>query len=274
MRIDPISWILLPLSLLWLALVGATATGSMIIAVDRQEPLRPTLPWIAMVAREAGARMLFWLSRPIGWIASHPVQTPDNNREGMRNSDGRSRNPVLLIAGNRENRAAMAMLRTYLGARGFSWVWAVDSEHTLGLEAAAGALAAHAKTLRDASGAEGIDLVAHGTGGLVAAWFARHLDVDGTAKRLVTIGTPWGGTRTSIFEASPVREEIAYGAALLDGLVPDIPTHSIYSSDDPIVVPADSAAPEGVQTFEVPWAGHAEMLLSARVFRAVEAALH
>jgi hypothetical protein len=48
----------------------------------------------------------------------------------------------------------------------------------------------------------------------------------------------------------------------------------VFSPDDPVVVPASSAIPpHGGQAVRVEECGHVEMLVSARVFRAVQAAL-
>lgn len=256
---------MLPLGL-WLTMLGATLAGLVVLAVDRGEPLRFRAPLIALAAREASARALFWLARPIGWTASSPVQVPIPDESPPTR-------PVLLVPGISTNRSSMSLLRTFLQARGFDWVWAVNPPHGQGLASGAQQLGRLVEELKATSGATQIDLVAHGSGGLVAAWYARHLDEDGRIRRLVTLGTPWKGTRMSIFRSGPLQEETRYGSPTLDDLVPAVPTTSIWSPDDPTVIPTSSALPDGVESVEISYAGHTEMLMSARAFRAVQAAL-
>lgn len=260
------SWLLVLPIALWLTMLGATLAGLVVLAVDRGEPVRFQLPLVSLVAREASARAVFWLSRPLGWISSSPVQVPTSVEFPISR-------PVLLVPGLSQNRSALAFLRTFLNARGFVWVWAVNPPHREGLAIGAEQLGRQIDRLCKESGAAQIDLVGHGSGGLVAAWYARHLDGDERIRRLVTLGTPWGGTRMSIFRRGAMQEETAHGSPTLDGLVPTVPTYSIWSADDPTVVPSASALPDGVESVEILTAGHAEMLISARAFRAVQAAL-
>lgn len=264
--IDIVSWLLvLPLGL-WLTMVAATLAGLVVLAVERGEPVRFQLPLVSLVAREASARAVFWMARPLGWTASSPVQVPVP-------ADSPTTRPVLLVPGLSQNRAAMSFLRTFLNARGYDWVWAVNPPHHDGLAAGAEALSRQVDELKRRSGAKQIDLVGHGSGGLVAAWYVRHLDEQGTVRRLVTLGTPWRGTRMSVFRKGVLQEETRFGSATLDDLVPGVPTWSIWSADDPTVVPSSSALPDGVESVEILTSGHTEMLMSARAFRAVQAAL-
>ena len=69
-------------------------------------------------------------------------------------------------------------------------------------------------------------------------------------------------------------DEVRFGSHALDGLwPPPVPTTCIHSPDDPVVVPASSAAPAGGELVAVESGGHLDLLLSARVYRAVQVAL-
>ncbi len=95
-----------------------------------------------------------------------------------------------------------------------------------------------------------------------------------TASAASTLGTPWEGTRLAVFFRGPHALECLYGAHHLDGLAPPaVQTFSIWGEDDPFVVPATSALPEGVEGVRLQAAGNMDLLVSARAFRAVEAAL-
>jgi len=151
---------------------------------------------------------------------------------------------------------------------------AAAARETAALASRMQALGGEALAEAAARGAAEVDLVGFGTGGLVAAWYLRH---HGPAKvrRLITIGTPWRGTKLAVFSRAPEAPEIKFGAHALDGLCPPpVPTVCIWSPDDPVVVPATSAVPEhGVDAVRVEAGGHVDLLLSARVYRAVQAAL-
>lgn len=261
-------WLLvLPVGLL-LTMAAASFAGFVVLAVDRGEPVVFDRRVLSLMVRESVARALLFVLRPFSVADSGPVLAPAVG-------PARDALPVLMVPGASTHRAAMGFLRTFLVRRGFRWVWAVNPDHArMGLAAGAERLAEHVARLKRESGAPQIDLVGHGSGGLVAAWYVRHLDTERAVRRLVTVGTPWRGTRMSVFRRGRLGEETRYGAHLLDDLAPP-PAHavSIWSPDDPTCIPSASAVVPGVESVEVESAGHAEMLLSARVFRAVQAAL-
>ncbi|MCB9694105.1 MAG: hypothetical protein H6736_20035 [Alphaproteobacteria bacterium] len=256
---------MLPIGL-WITMLMGSLAGFVALGVERGERVVFDGRLLSLIVRESVARSLFWLLLPLGMVSSAPVGVPI-----VGEATGA---PVLLVPGSSVNRGALAFLRTFLIHRGMAWVWAVNPrQHHTGIVEAAQALEVDVVRLATESGRPQVDLVAFGTGGLVAAWYARHLDTAGRIRRVVTIGTPWRGTKLSVFRRGRLGEDTSYGAHLLDDLVPSVPTVSIWSSDDPTVIPSSSAAPEGVQSVEIEAAGHAEMLVSARVFRAVRAAL-
>jgi triacylglycerol esterase/lipase EstA (alpha/beta hydrolase family) len=234
---------------------------------DTGQPALVDRRTVAVVLREACARSLFTVLAPLGY-----------DRAIARSLAGVAEHrlpPVLLLPGLDAGRASLMPLSTFLRQRGWAWVWITHRggrDSTLAERAEA--LAAEVERYRQQTGAEQIDIVAFGTGGLLAAWFLKHHDTGGV-RRLVTIATPWQGTRIAVFQRGRAALEVLPDSHLLDGLLPDrVPTTCIWSPDDPIVVPTTSAVPDaGVQTVRIEGAGHLEMLLSARVYRAVQAAL-
>ncbi len=261
--------LLLPLAWFgWMLLVATV--GVCVQAADRNQPLSVDARLIALVAREAGARALLGVA---GWFTfgrPDPMPSPVSPNRPLRRSP-----PVLLLPGLGWSRASLAPLRTFLVRRGFPWVWAVDRGGVdFPLAAEAEALGHRIEELCRSSGSPSVDVVAFGTGGLVAAWYLRH---HGAARvrRLVTMGTPWQGTRLAVFRGGRAVGEVRFGSHALDGLwPPPVPTTCIHSPDDPVVVPASSAAPAtGGELVAVEAAGHVDLLLSARVYRAVQVAL-
>lgn len=234
---------------------------------DAGQPATVDRRTLAVIVREACARSLFTVLAVLGW-----ARAPARSLAGVAEH---RLPPVLLLPGLDAGRASLMPLQTFLRQRGWSWVWITHRggrDSTLAERAEA--LAEELERYRSETGAEAIDVVAFGTGGLLAAWCLKHHDID-IVRRLVTIGTPWEGTRIAVFQRGRSALEVLPDSHLLDGLLPDrVPTTCIWSPDDPIVVPTRSAVPEaGAQTVRIEGAGHLEMLLSARVFRAVQAAL-
>ncbi|MCA9488454.1 MAG: alpha/beta fold hydrolase [Myxococcales bacterium] len=264
--------LLLMLSLLlwfgWALLLAAV--GIAVQAADRNEPVAVDARLIALAAREAGARVTL---TALGWMAfgrSRPVPVAPGDGQVVRRTP-----PVLLVPGLTWSRASLWPLRTFLRRRGFSWVWATDrGGRERPLAAEANDLARTVEELARAAGTDRVDIVAFSTGGLVAAWYLRHHGSD-RVRRLVTLGTAWKGTRMAVFGRGRGVEELRFGGHALDGLwPPPVPTTCVHSPDDPVVVPASSAAPEhGGDVVAVESAGHVDMLMSARVYRAVQVAL-
>jgi triacylglycerol esterase/lipase EstA (alpha/beta hydrolase family) len=241
--------------------------GFVVLLVERGEPVHIDARTVSIYVREAVARTWFSLSRPFGAWGVRPVA---GGPPSVRKSP-----PILLVPGYAQNRSSLAWLHRFLLARGFRWVWAVNHpRRNAGLAERAAALGQRVAELRAATGAEQVDIIGHSLGGLVAAWYCRRLGGEAHVRRLVTIGTPWRGTRLAIFAREPVAREISYGSHVLDGLAPPgVSAVSIWSPDDPVVVPSQSAVADGVESVCVDSAGHHELLVSARVFRAVLAAL-
>jgi triacylglycerol lipase len=259
--------LLLPPAVLIAACIGVAAGGWVVLAADRAEPVRFGAREIAVLVREGCVRALFIVLSPIGWVdalAPGPATRPDPHKL-----------PVLLVTGRGMNRTAFAFLQVFLAERGFTMTWSINPPPgDLGLGEQAEALARRVDDLCRATGAERIDVVAHSLGGLVAAWYVRHLDGARKVRRLVTLGTPWKGTRTAVFGRGRVAAESTYGSPLLESLAPPpVPTVAIWSPDDPVVVPSSSAMPQGADSVCIDGLGHVDLLASALAFRAVVAAL-
>ncbi len=246
-----------------------TAAGLVVQLAERGDPARLDARLAAVWTREALARALCTAMIPLGWGDRGPRQADVDSRT--------QRHAVLMIPGLDGNRSQLALLRLFLVRRGWAWVWPVNRGDRGGVLAAeATLLAQRIETLQRASGSDRVDLVAFSTGGLVAAWALRHNpELHARVGRLVTIGTAWRGTRLAVFGRTPGHREIAFGSHVLDGLCPPpVLTVCIWSPDDPGVVPAESALPDhGVESVRLGGSGHVELLFSARVYRAVQAAL-
>jgi len=259
-------WLLLPPTILLVWTLLQSFGCFVVLAAERGEPVRLEARGVALWVREGMARFLCWMVWPLSWLERPPRRAREPDAE---------RTPLLLLPDYRMPSTTLSFLRTFLVRRGWSWVWPIGwSSSELSIAELAADLEVAVVRLQQASGHRQVDIVAHGLGGLVAAWYLRHHDGASSVHRLVTFGTPWSGTRMAVFGRGRICRELGYQASLLDELTPPpVPTVSVWSPDDPLVVPSSSAVPPGVESVRVDGAGHVEMLVSARVFRAVGAAL-
>lgn len=243
---------------------GVTAAAFVPLLADRGKPARPGRKEIGTLSRETMGKVLFWSTAFVGWFRGRP---PGGG--GLSHDD----RPLLLISDTTHGRHSLFALSTFLRRRGHPCVWPVST--------GSGGLAERAERVRDRveellleTGAPQVDIVAHGVGGLVAAWFLRHLDGQARVRHLVTMGTPWKGTRMAAFARGPIAGETLPQTPLLDDLSPaPVPTTCIWGSLDPMVLPRESAVAEGATSVRLSGAGHVDLLLSARAFRAVHSAL-
>jgi triacylglycerol esterase/lipase EstA (alpha/beta hydrolase family) len=258
-----VDWLLLPPA----ALIGAEIAVSFgawrVLAADRGEPVRAGAHEIATIVREGCLRSLFRVISPLGWGWVGPDTAPG------------TRLPVLFVPGHRWNRSAFWWLGLFLQNRGWGVTWAVNHRAgDWGVSELAEDLGRQIELLCKATGSERIDVVGHGMGGVVAAWYARHLDGARRVRKLVTLGTPWGGTRQAVFLGGRKAEELRLQNPLLSTLSPPaVPTVAVWSPDDSFVIPSASAVPQGAESVRIEGAAHADLLVSAKAFRAVQAAL-
>jgi triacylglycerol lipase len=259
--------LLLPPAALLVASALPAASGFVVQSVER----RARVPWsrgrIATLSRETAAQALFSALRPLPW----PVALPSPPTAPTRAAE----TPILLVPCPLRGRASMAFLATFLRSRGaVVWTSAPLTAPDHGLADQAAHLDRQLDELLVHTGAPRADLVCHGIGGLAAAWLLRHGDRADRVHRLVTMGTPWAGTRMAAFLPGRAAVETRPEAHHLDGLRPPcVPTVSIWCPDDPAIVPAEAAIADPLASVAIEGAGHAGLLLSARSFRAVWDAL-
>lgn len=181
--------------------------------------------------------------------------------------------PVLLIHGFVCSRAVWRPLLARLRAAGIGPVRAVSFEPLFGDIAAHGArLERELRGLQGRSGGKRVCIVAHSTGGLIARSILRSIG-SGLIEQLVTIATPHHGTRLARL-AAPFPwvgpRQLACGSEFLRGLNADPASTAtaitcLYSLQDNIVFPAETATLPEARCHALQGLGHMQLLESGRV---------
>lgn len=184
---------------------------------------------------------------------------------------GSGRPPVLLIHGYGCSRAAWWWQRRRLEAAGWS-VATINLEPLYtSIENYVEPLSRRVDEVLAQSGAKRLVVVGHSMGGLVArAYLRRH----GVSKvlRLVTLGTPHGGSELAKMGAGENARQMRPGSpwlAALASAVPPLDRLVIFSAHDNYVLPQANLEWPGAQRQTIDGLGHLAMLFSPRVAQAL-----
>lgn len=258
----------------WLALlIVAPALGSALLVLGAYciqatwlgQRVRLRKEHLSCYAREVAVHWIYGLTAAFGLVQPPPRPF------GPALDPEEGEVPVLLVPGYGVNRACMFWLAAWLRRRGWRWVWPVTPRpRGGGVFGYAVRLNEQVDRLRAVSGAERVDLVAHSMGGVVVACMLLQLGGAQRVRRVITLGTPWAGSRLGVFGRLAEARDMTPGSPLLGALGPlPVPVVSLFSRWDHMVVPVESAWVPWAEMVEIPRCGHLEMLYSARVARAV-----
>jgi hypothetical protein len=242
--------IILP-TLALLAAIAITLVGVIVSVVHRQENFHITKSLLTIIAREASARVLFFILRPVS-----PLISNERNAE------------LWLVCDAQHPRSSFLFLSIFLRQRGVL-------TRIVSLSGKRLALAARAEQLKQAlerhnRNNQAITLVCFDTAGVVAAWAVQHLALSNHCNKIISIGTPWQGTQMAVFGRAIASVEVKTNSPKLDSIRDlSVSITSIWSPDDPYIVPAQSACRADTDSAEISGTGHLAMLFSARVMRAV-----
>ncbi len=169
--------------------------------------------------------------------------------------------PVLLVSGYGGSTSSLESLASRLREDGREAIVVPPvGDNTGDLTEQARALDRAARTAI-AAGAPSVDVVGYSAGGVVSRIWVADLDGDAIARRVVTLGSPHGGTEVARLAAGlgagscPLAcRQLATGSDLLDAL-PQAPTGprwvSIWTADDDVVVPSTASRLDGAVNIEL-----------------------
>ena len=261
------------LTIVFIFLVACTLpvfAGATWLAIERGETIRISRTGISWFFRETAANALVSLLLPVGWWPVSP-RHKGKQRDIADTADATPRVPVLLVHGYGLNRACFTFLQTYLHTRGWEWVWAINhAPRSSPIPVFAKRLGRSIEQLCEDSGVKQVDIVAHSMGGVVAAYALKEFGYAPRVRRLITMGTPWAGTKAHVFAWRREGIDVAPDSAVIRAIQGfSGETTAIWSRYDHLAIPVESAAPPHADCIEVDNLGHQEMLTSARCFRLV-----
>ena len=179
-----------------------------------------------------------------------------------------------MLHGYAMNRANFVVLARRLAAAGLGPI--VGFEYwTLG-RVAAGArqLGWFVDQVLAETGAREVDLVGHSMGGVVARYYLTLGGGDAHVHRLITLGSPHGGTDVAAIGVGHASRELILGSKLVTRIASAPPLQhaqlTTILSDADVLTPADKQPPiAGAERIVYPDLGHVALLGSRRVADAI-----
>lgn len=230
----------------------------------------PNVHLFRAAAVELAASLLLLAFWPLWILVGASYQAKE---EGEGEAHGR-RHPVVLLHGFAMNRTNWVWLGSRLARRGIGPLYGTTYFSPQSICASALHLQRFVERVRRRENAERVDIVAHSLGGLVARYYIEKLGGAEHVGRLVTIGSPHGGTRIGRlgFLIPSAKESLADSAFYRDlgPVKAGVAYTSVWSRADAIIEPPESAsiAPAGHDcVFDD--LGHLSLLMSPRVLDAV-----
>lgn len=222
----------------------------------------------------AGASLFFceYVALLRAFFILHPFERLFRTMRGATASDART-TPVLLVHGWLCNGGYWQPMIRRL-RRDFCHIYTVNLEPPLaGINRYARDLAQAVDDICVQTKSPQVLLVCHSMGGLVARAYVQRHGGDKRVAKIVTLGTPHHGSRAAWFAAGVNVAQMRPGSAWLESLNaerwPGTPITSIYSVDDNLVVPHQSAHLEFAKNVSLAGIGHLALGFSRRVQKMV-----
>ena len=230
-----------------------------------------TLPWgsnMAALADEFAARFVCF-----NWSQAFPGVAV-----GPDPSGGKGGAPILLVHGYLCNRGVWVTLRRRLTMAGLGPVYTITLEPLFaGIDGLAGKLAARIEAICKETGSPQVMIVAHSMGGMVARAYRVQSGAQNRIAGLATLGTPHHGSHLARWaigkNARQLRAHSEWIKTLEDleavAASGRVPTLSIYSLNDDLVYPPESAVLAWAENVPVAGVGHMGLVFSEPVAKRI-----
>lgn len=191
--------------------------------------------------------------------------------------------PVILIHGLGGSAGNFALLRAMLFVKGHTHVHCFDYRRHRSMQTVIPAFTAYVKTVSAAHPhAEGVTIIAHSMGGLIARHAAHDEDVLNAVHHLITLGTPHHGTHLARWGGAQYVRELRPDSPYIRDLYVEalrkrertlLRITSFWTPRDVMVLPAQSSVLEGATNIEIAEATHLSWLSKPKLTRQIIAAL-
>ncbi|RJO74560.1 MAG: alpha/beta fold hydrolase [Myxococcales bacterium] len=186
--------------------------------------------------------------------------------------------PLIFVHGLGGNRGNFLLMALYLRLYGRKRSYKIHFDPGQTIEQMAVALAHFIQDVRQATGSESVDLIAHSMGGLVARLALSEPGLDGAARTLITMGAPHKGTYSARFANTEVTRALRPDSELMRRLAAmgwpkGVRGATFFSRNDLFVLPAESATAEGAEAVDATPFTHYSYLIDPRCFVKVAQAL-
>ena len=156
-----------------------------------------------------------------GWLPSRPTQNPNPKVNHP---------PILLVPGYGLNRMSMFVISVYLKRLGYEWVWSIN--HPVQKDdvlAFAEELDEKIRWYCHYTQANEVTVIAHSMGGIVSNLAIQNH--NSPVKKLISIGTPWKGTKLYMFGLGKHVRQLAPTHPIIEKMiVPTVPHLSLWKS--------------------------------------------
>ena len=196
------------------------------------------------------------------------------------NFDNQIKNPILLIHGYLHNSVVWFYHGKKLKNKGFGPIYTISLKKPFSsIESQALEVDEKVKKIQEETKTSDLILIGHSMGGLIASYFALNIAKKNTVKDIITIATPFEGTKLAIFGLGKCAKEARRNSKFLSDLnkklseETEINFYNIASFTDQIIRPYTSAILQTNKDHQV-WEnnhyilngiGHASLLYSKKV---------
>lgn len=190
--------------------------------------------------------------------------------------------PILLLHGFVRNQLDFIWMKQQLQAiDGMGPIYTINLvPHKKNIERHAKIVANKIEEIKEKTGSNQVILIGHSRGGLVASYYAEYLAEKESIAKIITLGTPFNGTTTTVFGYGlPVKELTphAENLAKLNELITNssINYYHIASKLDNVILPWHSACPFKHQNKDnvliLEDHSHVQLLISPKVIHRIAA---
>lgn len=186
----------------------------------------------------------------------------------------RSKKGLILVHGYFNNALVLWYHGRQLKKAGFGPIWAINlGSPFLNIEKYAQRLKKKIDSMQKKFNLDEVVLIGHSMGGLVSAYYALHLNDQDLVKQVISLGTPFKGTKVAKVGLGKCAKEMEFGSPFLENFLKDLANQNkiridqVATSFDQIVVPYTSSllGKELGSKYVLEDLGHASLLFSKRV---------